>query len=163
MTSEPTDHNELTASQRESLESRQIDQDRTLEAMHQLETALSTAAAGREAPWRDDVLAALGVLDEATAEEDNNAGQADSLLSDVKRTQPRLRNRVRGLRAQYRQLRDAIAALRQELEQPSETVDFADIRHRLGSLLTALRYQRARESDLIYEAYYEAFKADLGG
>ena len=27
--------------------------------------------------------------------------------------------------------------------------------------MTALRHQRARESDLIYEAYYEAFRADL--
>jgi len=28
--------------------------------------------------------------------------------------------------------------------------------------VTGLRYQRARESDLIYEAYYEAFRIDLG-
>jgi hypothetical protein len=41
-------------------------------------------------------------------------------------------------------------------------VDFADLRERLAWLLTALRHQRARESDLIYEAYYEAFRADLG-
>lgn len=35
------------------------------------------------------------------------------------------------------------------------------MRQRLGWVLTALRHQRARESDLIYEAYYEAFKAEL--
>jgi hypothetical protein len=28
-------------------------------------------------------------------------------------------------------------------------------------VLTALRHQRARESDLIHEAYYEAFKEEL--
>jgi hypothetical protein len=28
-------------------------------------------------------------------------------------------------------------------------------------LLTALRHQRSRESDLIYEAYYDAFATDL--
>ena len=28
-------------------------------------------------------------------------------------------------------------------------------------VLTALRHVRARESDLIYEAYYDAFRADL--
>ncbi len=48
------------------------------------------------------------------------------------------------------------------LEGQSDPVDFADLRERLAWLMTALRHQRARESDLIYEAYYEAFKADLG-
>jgi hypothetical protein len=28
--------------------------------------------------------------------------------------------------------------------------------------LAALRHPRCRESDLIYEAYYEAFRTDLG-
>ena len=32
---------------------------------------------------------------------------------------------------------------------------------RLAWLLTALRHQRARESDLIYEAYYDAFHTHL--
>ena len=29
-------------------------------------------------------------------------------------------------------------------------------------LASALRYQRSRESDLIYEAYYDAFDTELG-
>jgi len=56
-----------------------------------------------------------------------------------------------------------IASLRRELGAPAETaVDFADLRQRLAWILTGLRHQRARESDLIYEAYYEGFPADLG-
>jgi hypothetical protein len=39
-------------------------------------------------------------------------GAEPCLLSDIARTQPWLRNRVRGLRIHYGQLRDAIAALR---------------------------------------------------
>ena len=39
--------------------------------------------------------------------------------------------------------------------------DFTDIRQRLTWVLTGLRHQRARESDLIYEAYYDAFRSDL--
>jgi hypothetical protein len=35
------------------------------------------------------------------------------------------------------------------------------VRQRLGWVLTSLRHQRARESDLIYEAYYDAFRVDL--
>jgi len=33
-------------------------------------------------------------------------------------------------------------------------VDFTDIRQRLAWVLSGLRHQRARESDLVYEAYY---------
>ena len=144
-------------------DARRADQDRTLTAMVELEGALETAAAGRAAAWRADVLAALEVLDEATRDEDANARQPDSLLSDIKRTQPRLRTRVRGLRTQYEQLRRAIVAIRSELADPDEEGnDFADVRQRLAWMLTALRHHRARESDLIYEAYFDAFDTDLG-
>ncbi len=140
-----------------------MDQGRTLLAMHRLEAALESAAPGREAAWRDDLVATLRVLDEAIIEESDNAARPDSLLSDMAHNQPRLRNRVRGVRTQYRQLRGAVAALRRELEEPTDPMpDFADLRERLAWVLTAIRHVRARESDLIYEAYYDAFKTDLG-
>jgi hypothetical protein len=148
--------------QRASLDARQVDRDRTLEAMHELEAALAAAAPGREDRWRNAVLETLGVLEAATSEEADNAERPDSLLSDIARTQPRLRNRVRGLRLQYRQLREGITGLSRELHgQGATTIDFADVRQRLSWVLTALRHQRARESDLIYEAYYEAFRTEL--
>ena len=155
----PTDP--LTAPPNTVREARRVDHDRTLAAMHELETALDAAAPGREASWRAAVLSALIVLDEATDAESANAANPESLLSDIKRTQPRLRTRVRGLRTQYGQLRQAVAAMRAELAKPDDGTDYADIRQRLAWLLTALRHQRARESDLIYEAYYDAFDTDL--
>ena len=107
-------------------------------------------------------MAALVVLDEATNDEYTNATKPDSLLSDIKRTQPRLRTRVRGLRTQYAQLRQTITSIRTELAKPDDdSTDFADVRQRLAWLLTALRHHRARESDLIYEAYYDAFETEL--
>ena len=152
----------FTDAQRAGLDVRQADHDRTLAAMHELEAALASAAPGRETAWRNAVLGALNILDGATSAEEANARRADSLLSDIERTQPRLRNRVRGVRAQYRQLRGSLTSLRRELAEPgSSAVDFADLRQRLAWLLTALRHQRARESDLIYEAYYEAFRRDI--
>lgn len=153
----------FTESQRGRIERRRIDQDRTLLAMHELEDALGTAAPTREARWRETVLSAVAVLGDATREEAENAKQPDGLLSDIAFHQPRLRNRVRGLRTQYRQLQESIDSLQREFEESDDAVvDFADIRQRLAWLLTALRHQRARESDLIYEAYYEAFRTDLG-
>ncbi|HEX4218677.1 MAG TPA: hypothetical protein VHZ02_09940 [Acidimicrobiales bacterium] len=149
--------------QRSGFEQRRSDQDRTLEAMQDLEAALGEAAPRREGPWQDAVLGALGVLADATEDEAANAAQPDSLLSDIARTQPRLRNRVRGLRLQYRQLQDSIDSLRHELVLPeNQAVDAADVRQRLAWVLTGLRHQRGRESDLIYEAYYDAFRTDLG-
>jgi hypothetical protein len=152
---------ELLTAQHDRLNLRQVDQDRTLVAIQRLEAALGRAAPGREGPWRDDVLGALDVLSEAATQEAENAMAPDSLLSDVARTQPWLRNRVRGLRIQYRQLQDGIASLLRELEDVEAMVDFADIRQRLAWITTGLRHQRARESDLIYEAYYDAFRTDL--
>jgi hypothetical protein len=141
---------------------RRSDQDRTLLAMRQLETALASAAPRREQAWRADVRAALDVLAETAASEARNAELPDSLLSDIARSQPWLRNRTRGLRLHYRQLQDTIASLRDEFSESGDAqVDFADLRQRLSSVLSGLRHQQARESDLIYEAYYDAFGSDI--
>jgi hypothetical protein len=152
----------FTQEQREGLGLRRADDDQTLAAIHELERALAQAASGRELAWGASVIDALHHLIEATATEQANADQPESLLSDIARTQPRLRSRVRGLRAQYRQIRNALTALVDELGQPEEQLrDFGDVRQRLSWILTALRHQQARESDLIYEAYHEAFDANL--
>lgn len=152
----------FSGEQRSGLEARRADQDRTLDAMHVLEAALSEAAPGREASWSGSVLDALAALEAATDEEARNAERPDSLLFDLAHNQPRLRNRARALRLQYTKIRETVAALRKELEEMAEGgVDYADIRQRLGWVLSALRHQRARESDLIYEAYYDAFNVEL--
>ena len=152
---------EFSQSQRAGLEVRQGDQDRTLAGIHRLEATLAAAAPGREHEWHSEVFAALVSLEEATAEEADNAQRPDSLLSDLARTQPWLRNRVRGVRLQYKQIRDWLGSLRREMEATSGPADYAYIRQRLGWIMTGLRDQRARESDLIYEAYYDAFGTDL--
>ena len=152
----------FTDAQRRSLDERQGEQDRTLAAMHRLEAALESGASGREETWRVDVLCALIVLHQASVDASTSSERPDSLLSDIARTQSRLRNRVRGIRAQYRQLRDVTDGIMNELQQArGGTVDVADLRQRLAWVLSAMRHVRARESDLIYEAYYEAFKTDL--
>jgi len=140
--SDPVERSDkFTASQREGLETRRSDQERTLAAMHSLEEALESAAPRREGSWRDVVMAALAVLGEATREEAENADRPESLLSDIARNQPRLRNRVRGIRTQYRQLRERIEELERELHQRGEaTTDFADLRQRIAWVLTAIRH-----------------------
>jgi hypothetical protein len=152
----------FTQAQRRSLDERQGEQDRTLAAMHRLEAALESAGPGREDTWRVDVLTALIVLHEASLQASASSEQPASLMSDIARSQPRLRNRVRGIRAQYRQLMDATQMMMRELQDDRDSiVDVGDLRQRLTWVLSAMRHARARESDLIYEAYYDAFKTDL--
>ena len=148
--------------QRSGLDARRADHGRTLEAMHRLEAAL----AGR-GPEKRRALAQRGATSSlgsrgGRTEEADNARRPDSLLSDLAHNQPRLRNRARALRLQYEKVRDTIVSLRHELEGGQDVrVDFADMRQRIGWVLTSLRQQRARESDLIYEAYYDAFNVEL--
>lgn len=164
MTPPPRDTGQPTLGyeQRHLAALRDADQDRTLAAMQQLEAALSAAAPLRQQAWLAEVRSTLTVLSDAVAEEAGNAAQPDSLLFDIARTQPWLRNRVRGLRIHYGQLRDSLTALQHELSgHHSDAVDFTDIRQRLALILGGLRHQRARESDLLYEAYYDAYRTDL--
>jgi hypothetical protein len=152
----------FTDSHRTGLEHRRCDQARTLAAMHRLEMALESAAPGRDGSWLGEVKVALFVLGAAMKNEAESAARPDSLLSDIAHNQPRLRNRVRGIRTLYRQILEQIGQLERELQPHDVPPDFADLRQRLAWLLTALRYVRGRESDLVYEAYYDAFQADLG-
>jgi len=152
----------LDQARRGALAERSVDRDRTLESLHELESALGAAAPGREAVWQRDVSDAIEVLDAAMAEEEQNANQPTSLLSDIARTQPRLRNRVRGVRVQYAQLRQRTAAIRAEVAAIEDAdLDAADLRQRASDVIRALHLLRGRESDLIYEAYYDAFDRDV--
>jgi hypothetical protein len=55
-----------------------------------------------------------------------------------------------------------VASLRRELDgQDRSDIEVGELRRRLAWVLGALRHQRANESDLIYEAYYDAFQHDL--
>jgi hypothetical protein len=138
------------------------DQDRTLRALHQVEKAAATPLGADGVGWHGRMLDGLAVLHEAMAEEQANANRPDSLLSYIAHTQPRLRSRTRGTRAQYQQLRETVAELRRDLAAVGPLdVDLDDLRRRVTRLASALRYQRARESDLIYEAYYDTFQADI--
>ena len=118
--------------------------------------------ASARAALADHAIAALIALDEATADEQHNANEPDSLLSEIQRNQPRLRPRVHGIRTQYRQIRDTVRSLPNEMATSDpDTLDITDLRRRTERLASALRYQRTRESDLIYEAYYDTFNTEL--
>jgi len=150
----------FSAAQRDALAIRQSDQDRTVEALHQLDAALVAAAAGRESVWRRNVADALEALAQAVTGEALAQALPDSLLSDLARTQPRLRNRVRGVRRDVARLAEQIAHALRTLRDDDE-VGIAETRMHVGGLIAALQLTRGRESDLIYEAYFDAFNRDV--
>jgi hypothetical protein len=150
------------ASDKPPASTRYEDQDRTLRALHQLEHAASAPQGEDGAKWHRDLLEALTVLQEAMTEEQANAERPESLLSCLAHTKPRLRSRTRGTRVQYQQLRRTVAELRSDVAMTGALdTDRDDLRRRVARLASAVRYQRARESDLIYEAYYDTFQADI--
>jgi len=125
----------------------------TLEALHALEDALAAPAPRRERTWLHRVLSALDVLSDMLDSQTAGDEETSSLLSEIRRDDPRLGPRVDRLRAEQADLRIAITSLRDQLAPDAAVpVDTADIRDRLTSIARRLRAQRARESDLVYEA-----------
>ena len=141
-------------------ETSQSDRDRSLDAIHQLELRAGSAAPGRQQEWLAGIQSSLDSLRAALAEQAENSLGADSLLSSIRTEQPHLCPKIDQLRRRYRAISEQIDQLTTELRSVSdpEAIDIADLRQTLDLIATELRYQRARESDLVYEAY----SLDLG-
>ena len=146
--------------QRAALAVRRADQDRTADAIEQLASALVAAASGRAAVWQRNVADALETLDRAVTAESRSNGDVDSLLSDIARTQPRLRGRVRSVRHHYARISDQLKRALQTLTG-GDDLGVAETRMHLNDLISAVQLVRGRESDLIYEAYFDAFDGDV--
>jgi hypothetical protein len=136
------------------------DRERSLDALHLLELHAGSAGPGREHEWLAGVRTALTTLERALGQQRGNATPDESLLSTIGRDQPRLQRRVRELLQRYRTIHDQVGALREQLDATdnAETIDITDIRQKLERIASELRYQRARETDIVYEAY----AVDLG-
>lgn len=128
------------------------DRDRTLEAVHRLETSLATAA--RSEGWLPEVTAELAGLHAAMHEERNEMERPDALLAMILAEHPRrFGPRVRSLHRQYDDILRQVALLRSQLlERSDDELDAGDLRQRCGWLTTALRHCRALQTDLVYEA-----------
>lgn len=136
----------------------QSEQDRTLLAIHRVESAVAKASGAEQ--WVHKVTGELESLEEALRAEEAESSLPDALLSLLAGTNPRRFGvRVRHLREQLSDLLRQVASLRQELDTDDpEGVDAGDLRHRIGWILRALHHYRARLTDLVYEA----IERDLG-
>lgn len=130
------------------------DRNASLDALQQLESALSAPTPGRELPWRRQVQVTLEALAAKLDQQARGDSEGASLLSEVALEEPRLAARVAGLRAEHDDLRHAVDSLQSQLRDlvDEASVDTADLRDRLAGVARRLRQHRAREADLIYEA-----------
>jgi hypothetical protein len=140
----------------EQLTTKRADRARSLDALQDVERRAGTPTPGREDAWLDDLRTSAFELEVALTVERSDGNE---LFDDIERAEPRLHNRILQLRNQYRHLADAVHDVRVILEESeSQGLDVADVRRTLDQLATELRYLRAREADLVYEAY----TVDLG-
>jgi hypothetical protein len=138
---------------RSSAES-QTDRDRTLEAMHALETAVGRAASRRDDGWKVTVDAALAQLVMAFADQRASYRDPASLMAQIAQDDPRLRTFVRQLHHRFDELADAASTQREQLAR-ARSLDawtIADLRDQTRWLMTALHHHRAREADLVFDA-----------
>ena len=143
-----------TPEQSAAVEASRVERDRTFEALLGLEAALGTAAPGREAEWISAVSATLRTLEDAMSKERTESLRLDSLLSMIATDNPRrFASRVRQLREQSDDIIESLESLHGQLDRfEQQSIDVADVRQRLGWVIRAIHYRRARESDLVFEA-----------
>lgn len=143
-----------------NLDTSHADRERSLDALHALELHAGSAAPGREPEWLTSVHDALTSFQHALRIQIDGAVAEDSLLTAVSSDAPRLLRPVHALRRRYQAISDDVATLIRQLDgnPKDDTIDATDIRQALDRLASELRYQRAREADLVYEAY----AVDLG-
>lgn len=133
------------------------ERDRTLQAVHSLESALGKAAGGED--WLAEVESSLRALQRAMSDEQHELNRPDALLAMIGSEHPRrFGSRIRSLREQYDDIIRQLASLRRQLDEPGETIGAVDLRHRAGAIIQALRSCRARQTDLVFEA----LELDLG-
>lgn len=137
------------------------DRSAVLSAMHRLEAACDHAATQRGPEWCAEVAEALATLVAALETEHLHADAASGLWAELVAHAPRLARRVERLRADMTELRDDVRSLQDTLKcAPAPTpAEIDGLRVRIGDLLGRLRLLRAREADLIHEAWV----VDIGG
>jgi hypothetical protein len=148
------------ANEPSNVDTSRTDRERSLDALHALELHAGSAGPGREHDWLNEVRSAITTLERALIIQEGNSAPGEGLLSAIEQDAPRLQGRVKELRQRYRAVQDDITALSRQLDpiKPADNVDITDIRQKLERIASELRYQRARETDLVYEAY----AVDLG-
>ena len=126
-----------------------------------LKSAVSKVEVAAAAPaarpgWRDDLVRELDELQIALDQHVAEVERPDGLLAELKKTTPRLSNKIRRVGDEHPEL-CRLCAEAIELAKHSEQV--SNNRKSVLNLLIAIARHRQRGADLVYEAY----NVDIGG
>lgn len=127
----------------------------TLSITRKLESALASAAYGRESAWHTRALEALGDLQTALQMQREVSESSDGLFAQIAAEAPRLTGRIQQLEREYSELERSLKSLRADLldTDAQQTNHVLDVRDRVASLLDAFRRQQDKETELVFEAY----------
>lgn len=143
-----------------ALDQTKADRSRSYRALEALEVALDAPAPGRETEWVETVIHALDALYGALVEQSQHNRHPESLLSQIAKEQPRFGYWITQLENEHDELIAAEKSLRDQLTSATASeLDRATTRQRLVDLDARFRLLRAREVDIVYEA----FNLDIGG
>ena len=127
--------------------------DASLHALQVVEYALSAPAPRRERTWLHRVTIAVDALAAAVDRQIVDSDQSIGLLAEIALTEPEHADGVIELRSQQRVLRDAIASLREQLDDhPELPIDITGIRNRFTELAERYRQHQTHETELIHTA-----------
>ncbi len=151
-----------------------IRQDILVAPVEQLESALATAAPGREHDWAREVEGILGRIEEALRRHVTDTDAAGGMFAKVDLTRPTLARQVSSLRQEHTSFLDRAVELRREVrsaagafgpQAPSggaeplpapaalrSVPDFGALRQQLGQLAKALKQHRDAEAGLVIES-----------
>jgi hypothetical protein len=128
------------------------------ESLSAVDLALESAI-GRGGAWRERVHAALAELAHDFSDHVEITERPGGIYDRIQSSAPRLGLAIDRLRAEHRDLAEAIGGYLAVLEHGGTLADLPSFREELTTLVRRLRRHRQAGGDLVYQAY----EVDLGG
>jgi hypothetical protein len=128
------------------------------ESLSAVDLALESAI-GRGGAWRERVHAALAELAHDFSDHVEITERPGGIYDRIQAFAPRLGTAIDRLRAEHRDLAEAIGGYLAVLEHGGTVADLPAFREELTTLVRRVRRHRQAGGDLVYQAY----EVDLGG
>jgi len=148
---------DLTAVQREAVDTALTTRNALVDAREHLFRALARPQPGRERKWGEKVWNELAVAREALRRHSAEVEAEEGLYGELKVDAPRLLPRVEQLTSQLSRIIAEADALAEEVDRVrhGDTQSLASIRYDAERMLTSLQELIARENDIIFERFNE--------
>ena len=129
------------------------------DALHVVEAHMAPPDAGRERGWLALLAVAVDDLADAIAAKATSDDGYTSLLAEIELREPRFTNQIATLREFFDEIAARVDHLQARIDASrTGPIDVEGLRDDVASIARELRFHRATETDLVYEAV----NVDLG-